>query len=111
MLTPHEAEETMIRIAHKLEEQTDALAELLMAAAEADVTYRVAYAKAILRAEGKVAEQEAKATLECEEILFRRKTTEAIADACRESVRSLRDQLSAAQSANANVRSLAGLDR
>ena len=37
--------------------------------------------------------------------------TEAVADACREAVRSLGDQLSAVQSVNANVCHLVGLDR
>lgn len=42
--------------------------------------------------------------------LRERKATEAVADAAKESVRSLRDQLSAVQSVKANVRHLAGLE-
>lgn len=96
-MTP--TEENIARIAHKLEARTDALRGLLHEAAVADVDYRVAYAKALLRANGAtVGEREAQATLSCEEALMHRKTTEAVADACKESVRSLRDTLSGAQS-------------
>jgi hypothetical protein len=113
VLTPTQCEEELRRLSHKLEERTDAFAGLLMEAAEADVRYRVEYAKALLAAEGStVAEREARALLAVEEerlLLTARKDTEAIADACREAVRSLRDQLSACQSANANVRFQAGL--
>jgi hypothetical protein len=109
-VTPHQVEAELRRLAHKLEERTDALAGLLQAGAEADVAYRLAYAKALLAAEGTtVAEREARATLATQVELTDRKTTEAVADAGREAVRSLRDQLSAVQSVNANVRHLAGL--
>jgi hypothetical protein len=110
-VTPAQAEAELRRLARKLEERTDALAGLLETAAAADVAYRVAYAKALLRAEGRtVADREAIATLAVEHQLRDRKTTDAVADACREAVRSLRDQLSAVQSVNANVRHLVGLD-
>ena len=84
------------------------MADLLAAAAEADVRYRLAYAKALLRADGDtVGEREAAALLTVADELAERKTTEAVADVCREAVRSLRDQLSAVQSVNANARALA----
>jgi hypothetical protein len=109
-VTPHQAETELCRLARKLEERTGALADLLQTAAAADVSYRLAFAKALLAAEGAtVAEREARATLATEAELRERRTTDAVADACREAVRSLRDQLSAVQSVNANVRHLAGL--
>jgi hypothetical protein len=75
------------------------------------VAYRLAFAKALLDTWGDtVGEREARATLAVEAELRQRKRAEAVADACREAVRSLRDQLSAVQSVNANVRHLAGLD-
>jgi hypothetical protein len=74
------------------------------------VGYKLAYARAPLRADGDtVSEREAHALLAVADEL-RGKATEGVADACREVVRSLRDQLSAVQSVNANVRHLAGLD-
>lgn len=109
-VTPHQAEAELRRLARKLEAQTDSLADLLRTAAEADVTYRIAYAKALLHAEAPtVAEREAHALLAVENAYTDRKVSEAIADAAREAVRSLRDQLSAVQSINANVRYTAGL--
>jgi hypothetical protein len=111
-VTPHAAESELRRLARKLEAKTDALAELLTAAAEADVTHKISYARALLRADaGTVAEREAHATIAVESELTARKITEAIADAARESVRSLRDQLDAVRSINANVRYAAGLER
>jgi hypothetical protein len=110
VLTPAATEAELHRLTKKLEERTDALAGFLEAAAEADVAYRFAYAKALLRADGDtIPIREANATLAVEQELWDRKTTEAVADACRETVRSLRDQLRAVQSVNANVRYAAGL--
>src|SRR5262249_18119800 len=111
-VTPHAAETELRRLSHKLEDRTDALAGYLLTAADADVRYKLAHARALLRAEGEtVAEREAVAILAVEDELRERKRSEAVADACREAVRSLRAQLSAVQSVNANVRHLAGLDR
>ncbi len=105
------AEQELRRLAKKLEERTDALAGLLHDAAQADVAYRIGYAKALLRAEAPtVAEREAHALLAVEAEFTDRKIAEAIADAARDSVRSLRDQLSAVQSINANARYMAGLE-
>ena len=113
-LTPAQTEAELRRLSKKLENRTDALETLLVDAAKADVTYRVEYAKSLLAVEGKtVGDREARALLDVENddrhLLTDRKHKEAIADACREAVRSLRDQLSAVQSANANVRFAAGL--
>jgi hypothetical protein len=97
--TPAECETELRRIRGRLEAQTDTLAGLLQTAAKADVAYRLAYAKALLRATGDtVSEREAAAVLACADQLTERKTTEAVADAAREAVRSLRDQLGAPSS-------------
>jgi hypothetical protein len=110
VITPTETEAELHRLATKREEQTDDLAGLLQTAAEADVAFKLAYATALLGAEGDtVSEREARATLAVEAELRERKHTEAIADAAKEAVRSLRDQLRAVQSVNANVRYQAGL--
>jgi hypothetical protein len=59
-VTPHQVEAELRRLARKLEECTDSLCGFLRDAAEADVSYRLAYAKALLAAEGAtVAEREA----------------------------------------------------
>lgn len=109
-LTPTQCEDELRRLSKKLEERTDALAGLLDAAAEAEWDYKLTYAKKLRVAQGDNAPQrEAVATIQAEDKLHTRLTTAAVADACREAVRSLRDQLSAVQSANANVRHQAGL--
>jgi len=110
-VTPAQAEAELRRLARKLEAKCDELPGLLRAAGAADVAYKLAYAKALLRAEGDtVAEREARATLAVADELTTRKTTEAVADAAKESIRALRDQLSAAQSINSNVRYTSGLE-
>jgi hypothetical protein len=110
-VTPVQTEAELRRLARKLEAKTDSLADLLVAAAKEDVNYRISHARALLAADGTVQERDAIAVLAVADELTNRKITEAVADAARESVRSLRDQLSAVQSVNANVRHLAGLDR
>lgn len=111
-VTPDTIESEIRRLARKLESRTDDLAELFQAAAAADVAYRVEFARALLTAEGKTAgEREAVATLHCERLLMARRTSEAVADSARESVRSLRDQISAVQSVGAMVRSQMELSR
>ena len=64
LVTPAAAEAELRRVAHKLEERTDALAGLLQAAADADVAYRLEHARVLLAADGStVAERQAAATL------------------------------------------------
>jgi hypothetical protein len=107
-VTPAQAELELRRLARRLEAKCDELPSLLREAAEADVAHRLAYAKALLGAEGStVAEREALATLAVANKLKARKMTEAVADAAKESIRAMRDQLSAVQSINANTRALA----
>lgn len=99
MLTQAQIESEIQRIADLLEARTFGYAELAEAAAEADVAFKVAHAHALLGStESTVGMREAAATLETEGLLRARRVSEASADACREAVRSLRDQLSALQS-------------
>jgi hypothetical protein len=110
-VTPAQAEHELRRLARRLEAKCDELPGLLRAAAEADVAYRLAYSKALVAAEGDtVAEREAQATLAVAEELTARKTTEAIADAAKESIRATRDQMHGVMSVNANVRYSVGLE-
>jgi hypothetical protein len=110
--TPAQIESEIRRLARKLEDRTDELAGLFRGAAEADVAYRLAYAKALLVADGDtVSAREAHATLTTAELLLDRKVAEAVADAGRESVRSMRDQLSAVQSVGAMLRAQMDLAR
>jgi hypothetical protein len=78
------------------------------AAAEAETAYRVAYAKAFLRADGPVAEREAKATEACETELSDRKMADALLLSAQEAGRNVREQLQAARTLCANLRAAVG---
>lgn len=104
-VTPERVESEVRRLARKLEERTDELAELFRIAAEAEVAYRVGYAKALLRSDERtVGRQEADATVATADLLQSRKIAEALAESAKESTRSLRDQISAVQSVGAMLR-------
>ena len=106
MLTPDQIASELQRLAAHLERRTDELAELLTAAAEAESAYRSARARALLVADGRTAEiRNAQADHATEHLLHERLTTAAVADACRESIRSTRAQLDAVRSMSASVRS------
>ena len=111
-VTPKSIENEIRRLAHKLESKTDELAELFRKAAEAEVTYKREYAKALLLSDADtVGQREAEAMRATEALLLDRRVAEAVADAARESVRSMRDQLSAVQSVGAMLRSQMELAR
>lgn len=80
-----------------LELRTDEYRALAVEAAQAEVDYKKAYAVAHLKATGTVAEREAEATIKADEELRKRRSAEAVRDACLEAMRSLRAQLSALQ--------------
>lgn len=73
-------------------------------AAEADVAYKVKYAKEFLKAEGTLGIREHVATVACAEELAARKTTEALLLSAREAGMNMRARLDAARSLNTNVR-------
>lgn len=85
------------RLSSLLEAKTDEYRQFAVDAAHAEVAYKRAYAVAILRASGSVAQKEAEATLKADEELVARRHSEAVRDACLEAMRSLRAQLSALQ--------------
>src|SRR5262245_10680673 len=110
IITPAAAEAELARLSTKLEQRSDELAGLLEAAARADVNFKLAHARALLRADGDtVGEREAEAILAVADLARERRLAEAVGDAAKESIRSLRQQLSACQSVCANVRFQAGL--
>jgi len=111
-VTPAHVEAELRRLARRFEAKCDELPDLLRAAVEADVNYRFAYAKALLAADGDTGgEHEARATLAVADELTPRRTTEAVADAAKESIRALRDQGHAVMSVNRNVRYAPGLEQ
>ena len=104
-LTPHDAEAEIRRLADRLDQKCVEFEHRAVEAAEAEAAYRLAHAKALLKVRGEtVGEREARAVLETEGIYQERRRAEAVADACKESIRSLREQLAAARSVSASVR-------
>ena len=106
VLNPAAVEAELIRFVSLLEKATQETARRGKRAAEAEVAYRVAFAKAILVAEGTVAERDAHATIVTERELLARRLHEASLDAARDASRNLREQLGALRTVNANLREL-----
>jgi hypothetical protein len=94
------------RLSANLDDRSRELADLAVKAAHAEVAYKQKRAVAILKASGTVSEKDAAATLETVAEYRERLVADALRDACVETCRNLRSQLSALQSINANVRAM-----
>ncbi len=105
-LNPVACERELLRFVGLLEHATQETARRGRAAAEAEVAHRVAYAKAIIAAQGTVAEREALATVATEQELLARRLAEASLDASRDASRNMREQLGALRTVSANLREL-----
>lgn len=110
VLQPAQVENEIMRISALCEKVTTEIATRARAAAEADVAFKMAHAKASLRAEGKtVSEREAEAALFCEDEYRNKRITEAVLLGAQEAGRNYRAQLEALRSINANLRYNVGL--
>lgn len=110
ILAPVEVEREIWRISGLCEKVTTEIAQRARAAAEADVAYKLANAKAFLRAQGKtVGEREAEALQATENEYRDRRITEAILLGAQEAGRNYRAQLDAMRSINTNLRHQVGL--
>lgn len=95
-LSANEIDDEIMRISQRLDKQVTVLAKRARAAAEADVEWKIAHAKAILTTEGAtVGEREAKALLACEDVYRAHKAADAVLLAAQEAGRSLRSQADA----------------
>lgn len=101
-----DVESEIMRLGGLCEKATHEVAKRARAAAEADADFKVANAKAFLRADGPVAVREATALVECEDQYRARKNAEAVLLAAQEAGRNYRAQLDALRSINANLRPL-----
>lgn len=99
-------ESEIIRLSARAEEITQKLAIRAREAAEADVAYKVAHAKALLLADGPQYMRDAEATAQTEVQYRERRGTEAMLLAAQEAGRNVRAQLDALRSINANHRQL-----
>lgn len=88
------------------------LEKLEKEAAEAEVAYKLALARAQLTSEKKsVEDRKADAMVKCERLYHDAFVRGAVRDACREALRVQRDSLNAAQSIGALIRAEIGLER
>ena len=110
VVLPAQVENEIMRLSDLLEKVTTEHAERARHAAETDVAYDLAYARARLQQkDGTVADRDAHATLMCEDALLAKRMAEARYKAAQEAGRNYRAQLDALRSINANVRYQAGL--
>lgn len=99
-------ESEIMRLSALAEDVTHQLAKRARDAAEADVAYKVAHAKALLLAEGPQYVRDAEATVQTEAEYQRRRAAEAVLLSAQEAGRNVRAQLDALRSINANHRAL-----
>lgn len=99
-------ESEILRLSGLAEKVTQELAKRAKAAAEADVAYKVAHAKALLLAEGPQYVRDAEATVQTARELAEKRATEALLLSAQEAGRNYRAQLDSLRSINANHRAL-----
>lgn len=116
VLTQAGVEQEIRRISDEMEEAVYELAEYAVAAAEAEVTHKVAYAQARLATAsmsggsgpgGRVTEgdKESRANIDTEHQLRTRLISEARHEVAQEKLRSMRSRLDALRTISANIRS------
>lgn len=99
-------ESEILRLSELAEQVTQKLSQRARASAEADATYKVAHAKALLLADGPQYVRDAEATVKTENEYREKRSTEALLLAAQEAGRNYRAQLDALRSINANHRAL-----
>lgn len=105
-LTQFEVEKELKRLADELGgEVLDELAEVSKAAAQAEATFKVGYAKAVLTSEYKtLKDREYDATVKTEDLLFQMRAKEALVRLMREKCAAYRSSIDALRTIAANVR-------
>lgn len=110
MLTQAQVEGELARLIEAADTVAHDVAGRAEEAARAEHAYKIAHARALLRAEGPVAAREAQALLACEAQHLDRKVADARLLAAQETARSIRAQLDALRSVNVSVRAATGSD-
>lgn len=110
MLTQGQVERELARLVEAGEETAHLIADLAEAAARAEVAYKTAYSKALLRSEGTVEVRKAQATVMTDTELLEHKIADAKLLGAQESARTIRSSMDALRSVNATVRHAVGVD-
>lgn len=105
-LAQTDIEGEIMRLSGLAEQVTQRLSQRARAAADADVAYKVAHAKALLLADGPQYVRDAEATAKTETEYREKRGTEALLLAAQEAGRNYRTQLDSLRSINANHRAL-----
>lgn len=104
-LTAIEVEGELLRLMERLEQDTEELAFRAQQAAEAEANHKGRWASVFLQAEGTESKRKAEADVVVHDLYLKRKVTEGLYLATRESCSSLRAQLDALRTISANIRS------
>lgn len=105
VLSPAEVDGEIMRISGRLDFQVGEIAKRSRHAAEAEVAYKLAHAKALLaQDEGTVDQRNARALLECAKEYAEHKGADAVLLAAQEAGRSLRAQIDALRTLSASQR-------
>ncbi len=110
MLTQGKVERELARLVEESEDAALEIAALAEAAARAEVAYKVANAKALLRSEGTVDVRKAQAIIMTEAEYLEHKIADAKLLAGQEKARTIRASMDALRSVNATVRHAVGAD-
>ena len=110
MLTQGQVEQELARLIEAADDTAHDIADRAVEAARAEHDFKVAHARAYLRAEGPVASREAQALLAVEDLHLARKIADARLLAAQEAARTIRASMDALRSVNATVRHAVGLD-
>lgn len=110
-ITPPEVEWELERLGVELEETTERYETAITDAASAEADFKIAHAKALLRAKGTVAERNAWADFSCEAEMRDHLLKSAIVKGIRERLAALHANMEKARSLNTNVRGQAGLNQ
>lgn len=97
-------EHEIIRLTAVLEEETERYAVLIEDASKKESRYKAEFAKAYLNAQGSIEERRQWSEYQCADESYSYRIADALAKASKESMNSIRTNLSALQTLAANIR-------
>lgn len=103
--TPQSVVHHLVELSALLDKATDEIAVLDEEAVRGKGAHQVAYARAFLTGTGSVDARKQQAVLECADLWLAYELADAKTRACKERIRTLRDQIEIGRSLNAAVRS------
>ncbi len=102
--TTHEVIHRLAELSRMLDAATVEVADLDEKSVRAKGAYQVGYARSFLNQEGTVDARKQKAVIECEDLWLTAELAEQQVRACRERIRTLREQIDVGRSLNSAVK-------